>query len=140
MSGLLLVHELGLGLLDEPWLIGMWVPFLFELIEGNTVTRIQFRRTLRESRKARERGQLTLEVRSRARTTVGQLAHFLDVPLFLVIVYCGAVRPSAWSDLSDRGCPPAAALAGGGTLRGRRAVAKPAPRGDGPWRNSTASS
>jgi uncharacterized membrane protein len=99
-SGLLLVWELGLGFLDEPWLVGMWALFLFEFIEGNTVTRVQFRRTLRESRKALEHGLLTQELRGDARTTIGQLAHFLDVPLFLVIVYCGAVRPGAWSHLA----------------------------------------
>lgn len=25
-----------------------------------------------------------------------QLTHFLDLPLFLVIVYCGAMRPDSW--------------------------------------------
>ena len=50
LSGFLLVIELGLGFLSEPWLVGMWGLFLFEFIEGNTITRRQFRRTLRRSR------------------------------------------------------------------------------------------
>ncbi len=49
-SGLFLAFDLGLGFLSEPWLAGMWGLFLFEFIEGNTVTRVQFRRTLRRSR------------------------------------------------------------------------------------------
>ena len=50
VSGPLLVLQLGLGMFDAPWLVAMWGVFLFEFIEGNTVTRIQFRRTLRLSR------------------------------------------------------------------------------------------
>ena len=71
--------------------------FLFELIEGNTVTRVQFRLTLRRSRLALQSGELTTEHREEARTLLGQVTHFLDVPLFLVIVYCGAMRPGTWS-------------------------------------------
>lgn len=74
----------------------MWGLFLFEFVEGNTVTRKQFRRTLRESEKMLQRGELTEAGRSEARTLLGQVTHFLDVPLFLVIVYCGAIRPESW--------------------------------------------
>jgi uncharacterized membrane protein len=56
VSGLLLMIELGLGLLTEPWLVAMWGLFLFELVEGNTITRRQFQRTLRRSRAALETG------------------------------------------------------------------------------------
>ncbi len=38
ISGLLLIVELDLGFFDEPWLTGMWALFLFEFVEGNTVT------------------------------------------------------------------------------------------------------
>jgi uncharacterized membrane protein len=97
LSGLFLTLDLGLGFFAEPWLVGMWGLFLFELIEGNTVTRVQFRRTLRRSRLALQSGELTTEHREEARTLLGQVTHFLDVPLFLVIVYCGAMRPGTWS-------------------------------------------
>ena len=96
-SGLLLVWELGLRWFDQPWFVGMWGLFLFEFIEGNTVTRVQFRRTLTRSREAVRSGVLTDEARGEARTLLAQITHFLDVPLFLVIVYCGAVRPATWS-------------------------------------------
>ncbi|MGY8992044.1 MAG: hypothetical protein ACKVHL_10695, partial [Rhodospirillales bacterium] len=72
--------------------------FLFEFIEGNTVTRIQFRKTLHRSREALARGDtLTDELRGDARSMINQIAHFLDVPLFTVIVYCGVIRPSSWN-------------------------------------------
>lgn len=95
-SGPLLVHQLGMGLFDTPWLMGMWGMFLFEFIEGNTLTRRQFRRTLRLSRSLPQDGPLTESGRKGARSLVGQVAHFLDIPLFSVIVYCGMVRPDHW--------------------------------------------
>jgi uncharacterized membrane protein len=94
LSGLLLIFELGLGFFEEPWLVGMWGLFLFEFVEGNTITRIEYRRTLRQSRKALAEGHLTPELRDQARNVLGQFTHFLDVPLFAVIVYCGAMRPT----------------------------------------------
>lgn len=96
LSGLFLTVELGLGFFEEPWLVGMWGLFLFEFIEGNTVTRVQFRRTLRRSRDLNAAGLLTEQDRAEARTRLGQLTHFLDVPLFLTIVYCGVLRPDTW--------------------------------------------
>src|SRR5918995_6104367 len=85
VSGLLLIFELGLGFFEEPWLVGMWGLFLFEFVEGNTITRIEYRRTLRQSRKALAQGHLTLELRNQARNVLGRFTHFLDVPLFAVI-------------------------------------------------------
>ena len=96
LSGLLLIFELGLGFFEEPWLFGMWGLFLFEFVEGNTITRIEYRRTLRQSRKALAEAHLTPELRNQARKTLGRFTHFLDVPLFAVIVYCGVMRPTAW--------------------------------------------
>jgi uncharacterized membrane protein len=97
VSGPLLIHRLGLGYFDSPWLVGMWGLFLFEFIEGNTVTAVQFRRTLRLSRALPEHEPLTREIRAYTRTTIGQIAHFLDIPLFSVIVYCGVARPNSWA-------------------------------------------
>jgi hypothetical protein len=97
LSGLLLIFQLGLEFFAYPWLVGMWGIFLFELIEGNTITRLQFRRTLKRSRQALDTGRLTDQDRDEARTLIGQIAQFLDVPLFLVIVYCGAMRPDTWT-------------------------------------------
>lgn len=96
-SGLWLILELGLGFFSEPWVVGMWGLFLFEFVEGNTITRVQFRRALKRSRAALEAGRLTATDRREARTLLGRATHFLDVPLFLAIVYCGALRPTSWA-------------------------------------------
>lgn len=98
ISGFFLILELGLGFFGEPWVVGMWGLFLFEFIEGNTVTRIQFRKTLRCSREALSRGgTLTDDIRDEARSLLNQIVHFLDIPLFTAIVYCGTVRPDNWN-------------------------------------------
>lgn len=97
ISGFFLVRELGLGFFEDPWVVGMWVLFLFEFIEGNTVTRFQFHKTLRLSRDALVRGEpLTDDLRDEARGLLNQIVHFLDIPLFTVIVYCGTIRPDGW--------------------------------------------
>ena len=78
-------------------MITMWGLFLFEFIEGNTITRFQFRKTLHSSKKALEDGKsLTEDVREDARTLVNQIVHFLDLPMTTVIVWCGTVRPDSW--------------------------------------------
>ena len=98
ISGFFLILELGLGFFEEPWVVGMWGLFLFEFIEGNTITRFQFRKAVRSSNESLERGgPLTDEVRQDARSLFNQLVHFLDIPLFTVIVYCGTARPDTWT-------------------------------------------
>ena len=111
LSGLLLIYELGLGYFSEPWLVGRWGLFLFEFLEGNTVTRIQFRRTLRRSQEIRHNAALSDIDRERARTPLGQVAHFLDLPLFLAMVYFGVTRPdSRAAVLATTGVAVAAAV------------------------------
>jgi hypothetical protein len=111
ITGPLLIWKLGYNYFDTPWLTGMWGLFLFEFIEGGTLTRSQFRRTLRISRSWPEDRPLTEEVRSDARTFAGRLAHFLDLPLFSVIIYCGVARPGSWLEVGGAiGIAIAAAL------------------------------
>lgn len=127
-SGLALAVHLGLGLLSEPWLVGMWGLFVFEFIEGNTVTRSQFRRALRLSMQAEADGRPLAPARAEARTVPGQVAHFLDLPLFAVMVWCGTMRPDRWSDLALALLIGVGAAAGLGVMVPRLARA-PATRG-----------
>jgi hypothetical protein len=99
ISGPLLIDRLCVGYFEAPWIAGMWGLFVFEFIEGNTITRIQFRRTLRLSKLLARNQPLTKERREGVRSVLGQFAHFLDIPLFLVIVYCGVARPTDWKDV-----------------------------------------
>lgn len=80
-----------------PWLAGMIFLFVFEFIEGNTITRIYFMKLRRITGRALEAGYITPELEAARRAPVATYTHFLDIPLFLVIVSLGAIRPSTWT-------------------------------------------
>lgn len=99
-SGTWLIIEFhgGWAFLQTPWLAGMVVLFAFEAIEGNTVTRIYFTRLQRLTREAQEKGAVTPELyAAREQARVPTFTHFLDIPLLLVIISLGAVRPETWT-------------------------------------------
>lgn len=100
VSGSFLIVHLDLGFFDEPWVVGMWALFLFEAFEGNLVARRHNRRTIEWARHALEAGALTAEIRRQAHPPLGVFAHFLDVPMLAVIVYCGTVRPESWTEIA----------------------------------------
>lgn len=83
--------------LATPWLAGMVVLFALEFVEGNTITRLYFMRLRRLARTAVAEGRVTEEL-SRARgEQLASFTHFLDIPILLVIVSLGALRPSGWT-------------------------------------------
>lgn len=71
--------------------------FAFEFMEGNTITRLYFRRLRRVTRKAVQQGHVTAELEAVRREHVPTLTHFLDLPLLFVIVALGAMRPNTWA-------------------------------------------
>ena len=85
---------------EEPWVVGVWALFLMEAVEGNLVARRHNRRTIKWARHALETGALTPEIRRQAHPHVGVFAHFLDLPVLAVIVYCGATRPESWTEVA----------------------------------------
>ena len=87
----------GWQFLQVPWLLGMVFLFLFEFIEGNTVTRLYFMRLRRLTREAVEEGQVSDELAKARAETVPSFTHFLDLPLLTVIIALGAVRPTTWT-------------------------------------------
>jgi uncharacterized membrane protein len=87
----------GWDFLKVPWLAGMVGLFTFEFVEGNTVTRLYFMRLRRLTREAVEQGQVTPELQRARAERIPTFTHFLDIPLLLVIVALGAVRPDTWS-------------------------------------------
>ncbi|GIK99837.1 MAG: hypothetical protein BroJett029_40460 [Alphaproteobacteria bacterium] len=93
-SGLWLMHELALGFFDQPWLVGMWGLFVFEFVEGNTITRLVYRRTLRQAQSALAATAAPASEFA-SQSLLGRFTHFLDLPLFAVIVYCGVFRPES---------------------------------------------
>jgi len=87
----------GWAFLDAPWLVGMVVLFVLEFVEGNTITRLYFMRLRRLTKDALAQGRVTPELeRARRTETVPTFTHFLDIPLLMVIVSLGAIRPTDW--------------------------------------------
>lgn len=98
-SGTWLVVEYhgGWAFLEEPWLAGMVGLFLFEFIEGNTVTRLYFMRLRRLTREALSQGAMTPELERGRGEHLATFTHFLDLPVLLLIVSLGMLRPADWS-------------------------------------------
>lgn len=97
-SGLWLIagwHGWG-AVVDQPWLLGMIGLFLFEFVEGNTVTRLYFLRLRRETARALAAGGPTPTLTQAAGGGLATFTHFLDLPLLLVIVMLGVLRPDDW--------------------------------------------
>lgn len=87
----------GWGFMQHPWLAGMILLFVFEFVEGNTVTRLYFRRLLRLTTDALARGAATRELIRARQQWVPTFTHFLDIPILLLIVSLGAIRPATWT-------------------------------------------
>ena len=89
----------GWSFLDTPWLSGMIGLFVFEFIEGNTVTRLYFMRLRRLTRQALDTGIVSPELARARAEHVPTFTHFLDLPILLVIIMLGALRPEHGSHL-----------------------------------------
>ncbi|WP_207211558.1 MULTISPECIES: DUF2269 family protein [Rhodoplanes] len=87
----------GLDAFRVPWIAGMVALFAFEFIEGNTVTRLYFMRLRRLSRAALESGHPTAELERAREAAVPAFTHFLDLPLFVLIVALATLRPESWT-------------------------------------------
>jgi uncharacterized membrane protein len=87
----------GWQFLDVPWLLGMVILFAAEFIEGNTITRLYFIRLRRLTQVALAEGQVTPELERARVKSLPTFTHFLDLPMFFLIVSLGTVRPSTWT-------------------------------------------
>lgn len=98
-SGAWMTAEVGGGweCLQHPWLAGMIVLFAIEFVEGNTVTRLYFMRLRRLADEALAQGAVTPELNRARHQHLPTFTHFLDLPLLMVIVSLGAIRPTTWT-------------------------------------------
>ena len=87
----------GWEFLNVPWLAGMVGLFVFEFVEGNTVTRLYFMRLRRLTNESLKKGVVSPELAQIRREQVPTFTHFLDIPILLVIVSLGAMRPDTWT-------------------------------------------
>ncbi len=82
--------------IEVPWLAGMIFLFLFEFIEGNTVTRLYFMRLRRLTKVALEQGEITPELARERAKTLPAFTHYLDLPMLFLIIALGALKPESW--------------------------------------------
>lgn len=86
----------GWSFIETPWLAGMIFLFVFEFIEGNTVTRLYFMKLRRLTQAALERGQITEELESERGKLIPSFTHYLDLPMLFLIIALGAIKPTTW--------------------------------------------
>ena len=87
----------GWGFIKIPWLAGMVALFLFEFVEGNTVTRLYFMRLRRLTADALRDGGFTPELEKARAEVVPSFTHYLDLPILLIIVALGVIKPASWT-------------------------------------------
>jgi len=86
----------GWAFINTPWLLGMILLFAFEFIEGNTITRLYFMKLRRLTQNALHQGYFTPELIQARHELTPTFTHFLDIPLLLVIVSLGTLKPNDW--------------------------------------------
>jgi uncharacterized membrane protein len=98
-SGTWLVTEFfgGWDFVSVPWLAGMVYLFVFEFVEGNTVTRLYFMRLRRLTQEALSIGTFTPQLEKARAENVPTFTHFLDLPILFLINSLGALKPQSWS-------------------------------------------
>jgi len=99
ISGTWLIVEFNGGweFLQIPWLVGMVALFAFEFIEGNSITRLYFMKLRRITHEALKVGHITPELEKARAEMVPTFTHFLDLPMLMVIISLGAMKPTTWT-------------------------------------------
>jgi hypothetical protein len=82
----------GWNFLQFPWLAGMVGLFVFEFIEGNTITRLYFVRLRRLTRSALDAGHVSPELQHARSELVPTFTHFLDLPMLFLIIALGTTQ------------------------------------------------
>lgn len=86
----------GWDFLSIPWLAGMIFLFVFEFIEGNTITRLYFMRLRRIAREAVSAGHFTTQLEQERARLLPTFTHFLDMPIIVLLIALGVMRPATW--------------------------------------------
>jgi len=86
----------GWAFLEIPWLSGMIFLFLFEFIEGNTITRLYFVKLRKITQRALDKGEITEELEEERGKFLPSFTHYLDIPMVFLIIFLGVVKPETW--------------------------------------------
>ncbi|NIB38365.1 DUF2269 family protein [Pseudomaricurvus alkylphenolicus] len=99
VTGVWLVVEFygGLEFIKVPWLAGMIFLFLFEFIEGNSITRVYFVKVGRITEQSLKAGQITPELKKVTAQHLPTFTHFLDLPILFLIIALAVLKPTDWT-------------------------------------------
>jgi len=86
----------GWDCLKTPWLAGMIFLFVFEFIEGNTITRLYFMKLRRITNEAISIGKITPELEKERGKLIPSFTHYLDLPMLFLIIALGVIKPATW--------------------------------------------
>ena len=70
--------------------------FLFEFIEGNTITRLYFVKLRKITQRALDKGEITEELEEERGKFLPSFTHYLDLPMLFLIIFLGVVKPEDW--------------------------------------------
>lgn len=87
----------GWDFIHTPWLAGMIGLFLFEFIEGNTITRVYFSKLRRITQDALDKGEITPELEEERGKLTPTFTHYLDIPMLFLIIALGVLKPDTWT-------------------------------------------
>lgn len=87
----------GWDFIKIPWLAGMIGLFLFEFIEGNTITRLYFMKLRRITQNALDEGKITPELESERAKLTPTFTHYLNIPMVFLIIALGVLKPETWT-------------------------------------------
>lgn len=98
VTGIWMVVEFygGLDFVKVPWLAGMIFLFLFEFIEGNSITRLYFVRVGRITEESLKAGYITPELKTLTAKHLPTFTHFLDLPILFLIIALAVLKPTDW--------------------------------------------
>ena len=81
----------GWNFINVPWLTGMIALFVFEFIEGNTITRLYFMKLRRLTNEALNVGKFTPELEFERGKLTPSFTHYLDLPMLFLIIALGVI-------------------------------------------------
>ncbi|WP_299439653.1 DUF2269 family protein [uncultured Rhodospira sp.] len=94
-TGLIMVA--GYQVPDHPWIVGMAGLFLIQGVEATTLGRVRTRRAWSRAQTVMVRDDpLPKDGGTQILSPGFRGAHLLSLPVFGLIVFCGAVRPESW--------------------------------------------
>ena len=70
--------------------------FVFEFIEGNTITRLYFMKLRRITNEALSTGEITPELEKERGKLIPSFTHYLDLPMLFLIIALGVIKPTTW--------------------------------------------